>query len=109
MAGNSEDVALGELDAQHVLSIRATVEIARLAEAQGEHLHEVWRSVQRQELTPSGPPFVRYHTFGETETDVEVGVPVHRAAAGDERVAAGELPGGAAITTWQPRRTRRAA
>jgi effector-binding domain-containing protein len=49
---------------------------------------------------PVGPPFVRYHTFGETETDVEVGVPVTEGASGQGTIEAAVLPGGAAITTW---------
>jgi len=51
-------------------------------------------------VTPAGPPFVRYHTFGETETDLETGVPVFEAAAGEGRIVPGELPGGAAISAW---------
>jgi effector-binding domain-containing protein len=97
---NSEDVAVEQLEAQPVLSIRATVQVARLAEVQGEHLREVWTSMQQQDVTPAGPPFVRYHSFDETETDVEIGVPVREAASGEGRITAGELPGGAAITTW---------
>jgi effector-binding domain-containing protein len=83
-----------------VLSIRSEVAVAQLAEAQGERLRELWHALQSRGLSAVGPPFVRYHTFGETDTDVEVGVPVHGGAAGDRRVVAGELPGGAAITTW---------
>jgi effector-binding domain-containing protein len=83
-----------------VLSIRGNVAVAQLAEAQGEFLGELWKALQSRGLSPVGPPFVRYHTFGETETDVEVGVPVQDDVAGEGRIAAGELPGGAAITTW---------
>ena len=43
---------------------------------------------------------MRYHTFGETETDFELGVPVVEPAAGEGRIVAGELPGGTAIATW---------
>jgi effector-binding domain-containing protein len=82
------------------LSIRGNVAVAQLAEAQGERLRELWQSLQSQGLSPAGPPFVRYHTFGETETDVEVGVPVEDGAAGEGRIAACELPGGAWVTTW---------
>jgi effector-binding domain-containing protein len=85
---------------QPVLSIRANVTLAELAQAQGERLSELWRSMQARGLAPIGPPFVRYHTFGETETDVEVGVPVAEGATGKGRTEAGTLPGGAAIITW---------
>jgi effector-binding domain-containing protein len=85
---------------QPVLSIRANVAVAELAQVQGERLSELWRSMQARRLTPVGPPFVRYHTFGESEADVELGVPVRDGATGDGRVEAGVLPGGAAIVTW---------
>ena len=95
-----ETLVVEERERQPVLSIRRTVELAHLSEAQGESLRELWASIQRRGVEPAGPPFVRYHTFGETETDIEVGIPVVEAASGSGQVAAGELPGGAAVTTW---------
>lgn len=97
---DSEAITVEELEAQPVLSIRGTAEVARLAEAQGERLSEVWRSIDAGEATPAGPPFVRYHTFGESETDLEVGIPVVEPVAGGGRAEGGELPGGTAIRTW---------
>jgi effector-binding domain-containing protein len=96
----SEAVVVEEREPQPVLSIRQTVELARLSEAQGDSLRELWSFLHRLGVEPAGPPFVRYHTFGETETDIEVGIPVVEAAPGSGQVAAGELPGGAAVTTW---------
>jgi effector-binding domain-containing protein len=87
-------------ESQPVLSIRTNVAVAQLAQAQGERLRELWRSMQARGLAFVGPPFVRYHTFGETETDVEVGVPVRKGATGEGRIEAGALPGGVAIATW---------
>ena len=43
---------------------------------------------------------MRYHTFTQTETDLELGIPVVAPIAGEGRIAGGELPGGRAITTW---------
>lgn len=97
---NPEGVVVEERPAQPVLSIRQTIPVADIAESQSQSLRELWSSMQGRGLTADGPPFVRYHTFGETETDVEVGIPVPDAVAGEGRVAAGELPGGAAISTW---------
>jgi effector-binding domain-containing protein len=85
---------------QPVLSIRTNVSVAQLAQAQSEGLRELWRSMQARGLASVGPPFVRYHTFGETETDVELGVPVGKETTGEGRIEAGALPGGAAIVTW---------
>jgi effector-binding domain-containing protein len=85
---------------QHILSIRGRVDLSRLTEAQGQRLTELWSFIHRHGVGAVGPPFVRYHTFGETETDLEVGIPVAEAESGDGRIMPGELPGGAAITTW---------
>jgi GyrI-like small molecule binding domain len=85
---------------QPVLSIRRNVAVAELADAQAESLGALWRSLHGRGLLPLGPPFVRYHLFGETETDVEVGVPVADGVTGEPPVEAGVLPEGEAITTW---------
>ena len=85
---------------QPVLSIRATVAIDALTQAQSQTLSELWRFMQARGLRPVAPPFVRYHAIGETETDVEVGVPVSEGATGEGGIEGGALPGGAAIATW---------
>lgn len=98
---NPDAVVLTEdREPQPVLSIRGTARIDELAAHQGERLRELWSAIQARGVAAAGPPFVRYHTFGENETDLEVGIPVLSPAAGEGRIAAGELPGGAAITTW---------
>ena len=100
-AGQSpEGIVIEEREPVPVLSIRRTVEVARLTEAQGERLQDLWSFIRRRGVQPAGPPFVRYHTFGETETDLEVGIPVRQAVLGEGEVADGALPGGTAITTW---------
>ena len=95
-----EDVLIEERESQPVLSIRRTVELARLTDAQGESLRELWSFTHGHGPKLAGPPFVRYHTFGETETDLEVGIPVVDVVSGEGEIVFRELPGGAAITTW---------
>jgi effector-binding domain-containing protein len=95
-----EAVGVEDREPQPVLSIRANVRVAQLTQAQGESLQALWSFMERRGVTPAGPPYVRYHTFGETEADLETGIPVAETVAGEGRAAAGELPGGAAITTW---------
>jgi effector-binding domain-containing protein len=98
---NPDAVVLTEdREPQPVLSIRGNARIDELAAHQGERLRELWAAMQARGVAAAGPPFVRYHTFGESETDLEVGIPVVSPAAGEGLVAAGELPGGAAISTW---------
>lgn len=96
----SDEITVEQLDPRPVLSVRTTVPVAQLAAAQGEALGALWDHQQRHGAKPAGPPFVRNHMFGDTETDVEVGIPVAEAAAGEGRVGAGELPGGTVVSAW---------
>lgn len=94
------DVEMQQLAPQPVLSIRSTVQVAALGEAMGDRLQALRDYVQHHGIQPAGPPFVRYHTFGETETDLETGVPVAVPVAGKGQIIGGELPSGPVITTW---------
>lgn len=94
-----EAVVLEERRQQPVLSIKATIRIEEIAERHGESLRELWSAMQSRGIAAAGPPFVRYHTFGDAEADVEVGIPVTGHVPGEGRILAGELPGGIAIST----------
>jgi hypothetical protein len=85
---------------QPILSVRASVPVAELAAAQGETLRALWNHLQQRGVRPAGPPYVRYHSFGETDTDMEVGIPVAAGAVGQGRVAADQLPGGSVVSAW---------
>ena len=100
VAEHSTDVAIEQLDPQPVLSIRATVQIADLVPTMDDRMPALLEYLQQQGAQAAGPLFVRYHTFGETETDIETGLPVVAPVAGEGRIAAGELPGGPAVSTW---------
>ncbi|GLZ06238.1 transcription activator effector-binding protein [Actinomadura sp. NBRC 104412] len=93
------DVQVEERRPQRVISVRKTIPIADLTKEQGDSLHRLWRLLRDRGVTPAGPPFVRYHTFGDTHTDVETGVPVDAEITGEGPVTAGELPGGRAVVT----------
>jgi effector-binding domain-containing protein len=97
---NGAAVEYGELKAQPVLSIRATIPVADLGPAMGDRLSALSEYMKRSGAQSAGPPFVRYHTFGEVETDLETGIPVVKAVGGEGRIASGELPGGPAVSTW---------
>jgi effector-binding domain-containing protein len=96
----TNDVEVQQLEPQPVLSIRATVQIEQLGEVMGDRLQALQGYLRQHGAQPAGPPYVRYHTFGETETDLETGVPVAAPIDGEVRIVAGELPGGPAVTTW---------
>jgi len=91
-------IEVEQRDPQPVLSIRQTVPVAELTQAQGASLYELWRLLHDRGVAPTGPPFVRYHTFGDVDTDVETGVPVGDAVAG------ADLPG--RVAWWSGRHDR---
>src|SRR3712207_1909748 len=93
-------VEIEQLEPQAVLSIRTTISIADLGEAMGERAQALATYLQQHGVQTAGSPFVRYFTLGDTETDYEFGIPVAEPAVGEGPIAAGELPGGPAITTW---------
>lgn len=97
---NGNDVEIQQLEPQSVLSIRAAVRIDQLAEVMGDRISALSGYLQQRGAQPAGPPFARYHTFGETETDLETGIPVVEPVAGEGRIVSSALPGGPAVTTW---------
>lgn len=97
---NSDDVAIQQLESQPVLSIRAIIPIAQLGETMGERIPLLLSYLQQSGAHPAGPFFVRYHTFGDNETDMETGIPVTVPAPGAGQIAGGTLPGGPVVTTW---------
>jgi effector-binding domain-containing protein len=97
---SGNDVEFRHLEPRPVLYIRATAQIEQLGEAMGDRIQALSSYIRERGAQPAGPPFVRYHTFGETETDFEFGVPVVKPVAGEGRIATGELPGGPAVSTW---------
>ena len=93
-------VEIQDREPQRIISVRRTIPIARLTEAQGESLLELSRLLRERGVAPAGFPVVRYHTFAEGETDVETGVPVDVEIELSGRVERGELPGGRAVATF---------
>ncbi|MDQ5825353.1 MAG: GyrI-like domain-containing protein [Chloroflexota bacterium] len=97
---NNNDVELRQLEPQPTLIIRGTIQVADLGATVGERLGALSSYLQQSGARPAGPPFVRYHTFGDTHTDFELGVPLVEPVAGEGEISRGELPGGPAATTW---------
>ena len=61
---------------------------------------EVFDWLVREGIAPAGAPFIRFRVLGDEDRafDLEVGVPVAEPVAGDGRVVAGTVPGGAYAT-----------
>jgi effector-binding domain-containing protein len=94
------EVEVREVQPQPVAAIRMTTTMAGIGAAVGQIFPEVSACLERQGVTPSGPPFVRYHSFEDDAIDLEAGLPVATAVTGEGEVSPGELPGGrVALTT----------
>ena len=61
---------------------------------------EIFKWLGRKGIEAAGAPFYRYWVVGDMDEsfDLEVGVPIGRMAAGDERVIASFIPGGSYVT-----------
>jgi len=81
--GHLDEITVQQRGPQPVPGVRATLPTAQLADARGEALRN---HLQQHGAMPLGPPGVRYHTFGDAETDMEVGVTVAEGAVGEGRV-----------------------
>jgi effector-binding domain-containing protein len=83
---------------QPYVAVRAEVTMQQLA-ALGQRLGEVFGWLAAHDLAPTGAPFFRYNVIDmERQLEVEAGVPVAAAVAGDDQVVAGVLPAGRYVT-----------
>lgn len=85
---------------QPYVAIRTQATMAELPVVIPQSLDEVFCWLGKQDVTPAGPPFVRYYVIDMVGSlDIAMGVPVavdmRSTLAGDERVSAGVLPAGA--------------
>jgi hypothetical protein len=86
---DEQRVEVAELAAQPVLSIRETIPVARLGDTIGELIPVLSQFLRKRGTPPAGPPYVRYHTFTDTETDMEFDVPVTQPTPGPKRPGSG--------------------
>jgi effector-binding domain-containing protein len=80
---------------QHYLAIRTQVGMSDFGEQIPLLTDEVYAWLNQHGVVPAGPPFVCYHVIDMPgKLDVEMGVPVADAMAGNGRVMAGVMPTG---------------
>jgi effector-binding domain-containing protein len=89
-----------EVDGRHAASIRVEVAEADISKTLAVLLPEVMQYLGSIGEVPAGPPFTRYHAFAGEKVDLEAGIPVRKAVAGEGRVRPAELPGGRAAVVW---------
>src|SRR5215212_1430442 len=88
-------------DAQPYVGIRTQATIPQLPTMIPQLHEEVYGWLAQQGIHPAGPPFIRYHVIDmATQLDIELGVPVAQAVAGEDRIQGRTLPAGryAALT-----------
>lgn len=89
------DPVIDDRPDQPYVGIRTEVTMAELGEVIPRLHDEVLGWLESKGLTPSGPPFIRYHVIDMAHAlEVTLGWPVAQAVSGDGRVEAGSLPAG---------------
>ncbi len=96
---NKEEFQVKTLPEKHVASIRLKTAPDKLSLTFAEIFPEVLSHLQAEGVKPSGPPFGRYHSYGE-EVDLEAGMPVHKPIEPKGRVKASTLPESQVATAW---------
>jgi effector-binding domain-containing protein len=80
---------------RHYVAIRTRVAMQELGTVIPQLLGEVFAWLGKQGITPAGAPIIRYNVIDmPARLDIEVGVPVATALAGNSRIHAGTLPAG---------------
>ena len=87
-----------ELDAQSIIGIRMTVELAEIAGVLGQLFPEVLEYMQKQGQAPAGMPLTRYHCMDGGSAELECALPIASPISGTDRIRCGELPSGTMAT-----------
>jgi effector-binding domain-containing protein len=101
------DAEMRQLTPRPTAAVRLLAPTSELAGLFDEHLPNIAHRLADMGLQPAGPPYARYHQFGEERVDVEIGIPVASpvpnvpllADAESGEMASSELPGGRAAIT----------
>ena len=93
------EVTEKQIEAQPAAVIRTKARQPDLGPVMDELFPLVLAFIQASGAQPAGPPFCRYLSMGSEEWEIEPGVPVTEPVAGEGRVEAAELPGGAVLST----------
>lgn len=80
---------------QHYAGIRTQVPMTALKEVIPQSTDAVFVWLEQQGVAPAGAPFIRYHVINMPgRLDIELGVPVAGAGAGDGHIRPGVIPAG---------------
>jgi effector-binding domain-containing protein len=88
------------IEAKPAVAIRATIKANEVSKTLTTLLPEVGAYAARSGAAMTGPPFTRYYKLGGDEVEIEAGMPIAKAVAGNDRVKSAELPGGRTAIAW---------
>ena len=94
----SYSIEMITLEPTSAVVLPRTVRRSALSDAIGPAVDRATSLVAAARVQPSGPPFVRYLTFGD-EVEMEIGVPVESPQS-IPALRSTMLPGGTAASTW---------
>jgi effector-binding domain-containing protein len=85
-----------EKEPLHYMGIRTQVTLQEMGQGVVPELYgEIMTWLKKQDLAPSGGPFIRYHVINmEEKMDIEMCWPVAQPLSGNERIRPGVLPAG---------------
>lgn len=96
----AHDISVKTLARRPALVIRGAMRTDELPAFFGTAFGELYGYATRRAAVPDGPPFARYPSITADRVEVEAGLTLPQAVAGEGRIEAAELPGGeAAVTT----------
>lgn len=94
----SLNFAIGEIESQPIVGIRATTTMEEIKQVIGALFGEVMEYLAGNGIAPAGMPFTIYHEMDAERLVMECGMPVASPVEGTERVRSGELPAGKVAT-----------
>lgn len=87
-----------ELEAQSIVGVRTTIELAEIAGVMGRLFPELFKYLQKHGHSPAGMPLTRYHVMEASTVELECALPIAAPIAGTDRIRCGELPSGTMAT-----------
>ena len=90
----ADDPRIEQRGAQPYAAIRTRVTMTQVSSACPPLISQVSGWLDNKGIAASGPPFFRYRAFDGEHVVVDVGFPVEKTVAGDDRVRTGSFPAG---------------
>ena len=83
-----------EVPVQQALTIRTRTSVQNLPQTLGQCFGAVAQYLGELGEQPAGAPFVAYYNMDMNDLDVGAGFPVSRKLVGNDKIKAGQIPGG---------------